>query len=87
MEEIQEIKERNRRVELDKAWETSYMRRGIIVVITYLFAVLWLTVIENEKPFLNALVPCGGYLFSTMSLPFAKRWWIKRNKTENQTVR
>ena len=87
MEEIQEIKERNRRVELDKAWETSYMRRGIIVVITYLFAVLWLTVIENEKPFLKALVPCGGYLFSTMSLPFAKCWWIKRNKTENQTVR
>jgi hypothetical protein len=80
---LEEIKERNRRVELDKAWETSYMRRGIIAVLTYIVAFLWLSIIENERPFMNALVPCGGYLFSTLSLPFAKRWWIKNHTHDN----
>ncbi|MFZ2253395.1 MAG: hypothetical protein WAW13_04500 [Minisyncoccia bacterium] len=78
MEQIDEIKERNRRVELDKAWETSVARRFIIAVITYVVATIWLIVIENEKPFLNALVPLGGYLLSTLSLSFVKKWWIEK---------
>ena len=77
---IQEIKERNRRVELDKAWETSLTRRSIIALVTYGVATVWLLIIGNEKPFLNALVPFGGYLFSTWSLPIVKKWWIVRQK-------
>ena len=30
--EIKKIKERNKRVELDKAWETSYTRRIFILI-------------------------------------------------------
>jgi len=34
--EIAEIKERNKRVEADKAWETSNTRKLIIFVLTYI---------------------------------------------------
>ena len=78
MEEIQEIQKRNKKVELDKAWETSWTRRGIIAGITYVVATIWLFIIENETPFLNALVPFGGYIFSTLSLGFIKKWWIEK---------
>lgn len=77
-EKIAKIMERNRRVELDKAWELSFIRRSIIAVITYIVAVAWLYLIRNSRPFLNALVPFGGYIFSTLSLPFVKKWWISR---------
>lgn len=78
MEEIENLKERNRRVELDKAWETSLTRRITVALLTYIVASGWLLMIENGKPFLNALVPAGGYLLSTLSLPFVKRRWIKK---------
>ncbi len=77
MEDIKKILERNHRVEIDKAWETSFTRRAIIAIITYIVATMWMFVIDNDKPFLNALVPFGGYLFSTLSLPFAKKFWSK----------
>ena len=80
--EVESIKERNRRVELDKAWETSWTRRGVITVFTYIVAVLWLVVIENSHPWLNAFIPAGAYILSTLSLPFIKRWWSK-NKLLN----
>jgi hypothetical protein len=78
MTEIEAIKERNRRVGLDKAWETSITRRTIIAFLTYVVAVTWLKIIGNETPFLSALVPCGGYIFSTWSLPVIKKWWIAK---------
>ena len=78
MLEIDEIKVRNRRVEKDKAWETSMTRRVVIASITYVCASVWLIKIGNEEPFLNALVPMGGYILSTWSLPFIKEIWIKK---------
>lgn len=78
-DQIKIIEERNRRVELDKAWETSKTRRGIIAVATYVIATLWLMIIENEHPFLNAFVPTGGYLLSTLTLGFAKSAWVKKH--------
>lgn len=77
-EEIEAIQERNKRVELDKAWETSRTRRSIVAFLTYLTAAVFLKLIGNSQPFLNALVPFGGYLFSTITLPYVKRWWTKR---------
>lgn len=82
-DELREIQDRNRKVELNKSWETSLTRRFIIAGITYIVAVLWLRIIRNDQPFLNALVPFGGYLFSTWSLPFVKNWWI-RKYSENE---
>lgn len=78
MKSIEEILERNSRVELDKAWETSKTRRVCIAGITYVIALFFMWRIGVSDPFVNALVPTGGYLLSTLSLPVAKRWWIER---------
>ncbi|MEK9154298.1 MAG: hypothetical protein AAB798_02395 [Patescibacteria group bacterium] len=76
--EIQDIQARNRRVEVDKAWEMSMVRRGSVVVLTYAFVVVWLISIENASPFLNAVIPAGGYFLSTLTLGVIKNWWQKR---------
>ena len=75
--EIAALKARNQKVEADKAWETSLTRRTIIAIITYLLVVLFLYTIKIQKPWLNAIVPTVGFILSTLSLPFFKRWWIE----------
>jgi len=79
-QEIQNIKERNQRVELDKAWERSWTRRIFIAIATYIVAFIWLVVIGDTMPLLKAFVPSVGYLLSTLSLPFVKSWWAKKHK-------
>ena len=46
--EIEQIKERNKRVELDKAWETSWARRICIMVLTYIVVVVYSYIIKNN---------------------------------------
>jgi len=75
--ELQNIKERNARVEADKAWETSFTRRAIIAIMTYLIVVLFLFMINAPKPWLNALVPTAGFILSTLTLPIFKKWWLR----------
>jgi hypothetical protein len=77
--EIEVIKERNTRVEADKAWETSYFRVLLISGIIYVVAVKVLHFIGSGNYFLNALVPAIGYFISVQSLPFIKKWWIKNH--------
>lgn len=66
---------RNKRVELDKAWETSWTRKLFLIVTTYLAVSLYLHAIHVPNPWLNAIVPAGGFLLSTLSLPLIKRFW------------
>lgn len=80
MQSVEDILKRNSRVELDKAWETSKTRRIIIALITYLTATTFLKLIGNEAYLVNALIPVGGYLLSTLSLPAVKTWWIRTFK-------
>ena len=63
---------------MDKAWETSVTRRTIIATITYAVVVIFLYMINAPLPFLSALVPCAGYLLSTLTMPMFKRAWLKR---------
>jgi preprotein translocase subunit SecF len=77
-EDINLIKERNRRVESDKAWETSWTRKIIIAILTYLVIVLFFFVAQLPKPFVNSIVPTAGFVLSTLSLPFFKKWWLNR---------
>ncbi len=79
MQSIEEILQRNTKVESDKAWETSYTRRFCIALITYVTALLFLTIIYDSAPLIHALVPVGGYLLSTLSLPFIKDRLIKKH--------
>ncbi len=76
-QELLAIHDRNRRVELDKAWERSWTRRLFIAALTYVVAGLWLVLIHEVYPWAKAFVPTGGYLLSTLSLPFVKRWWTR----------
>ncbi|VVC00065.1 Uncharacterised protein [uncultured archaeon] len=76
-EKISSIVERNKRVEADKAWETSKFRRGLIALATYVVVVYFLLLINVPNPFLNALVPTLGFIVSTLSLPFIREWWVK----------
>ena len=68
---IKAIEDRNKRVELDKAWETSWTRRGIIIVLTYFVVVLFFYFANLPNPFVNSIVPTLGFVLSTLSLP---RW-------------
>lgn len=77
-QELRAIKDRNLRVEADKAWEKSFFRTAIIVATTYIVASIALIMIGNENPFRNALVPALGFLLSIQSLPFIKRTWIRQ---------
>lgn len=74
---VQEIEERNARVEADKAWETSFTRVISITIVTYIIATITFVVIGNEHPYRNALVPTMGFLLSVQSFPFLKKLWIK----------
>ncbi|MBI5225779.1 hypothetical protein HY994_00885 [Candidatus Micrarchaeota archaeon] len=74
---IDAIRSRNARVEADKAWETSWTRRLIIAAITYILASALLVWIRAPQPFLAALVPTLGYVLSTLTLPFAKQYWLE----------
>jgi hypothetical protein len=82
-ERIFDIEERNRRVELDKAWEVSWVRRGLILVITYAVVVLILGRIHPEGAFIDAVIPCLGYLLSTLSLPMIRHLWVERRTDDN----
>ncbi len=71
------IEQRNKRVELNKAWETSFARKIIITLLTYITIVLFFLIAQLPKPFINSIVPTAGFVLSTLSLPFFKRMWIK----------
>ena len=75
--EIRKIKERNARVEADKAWETSNARRGLITLSVYILALLIFLNTNTREPMLNALIPAMGYFLSTITLPPLKEWWMK----------
>lgn len=81
--EIELIKKRNLGVEMDKAWETSWTRRIFVAGITYLIAFAWMSAIGESLVFLKACIPTGGYLLSTLSLPFVKNIWVTRKKIRN----
>lgn len=74
--QLEAIHARNRRVEQDKAWEQSYTRCGFIVIVTYLTATLFLWLIGETLPFFKALIPTGGYILSSLSLPWLKKRWM-----------
>ena len=77
-QEIEVIKQRNLKVEADKAWEISLFRKISIAIATYIVAAIYMYFIGVGNFFGNALIPTLGYILSTLSLPFVKRWWIDR---------
>tara|TARA_B100001971_G_C17791751_1_gene334880 strand:+ start:315 stop:575 length:261 start_codon:yes stop_codon:yes gene_type:complete len=80
--EIVSVKERNKRVEMDKAWETSWSRKIAVVLLTYIVIVVFFYFAGLPRPFINSIVPSLAFLLSTLTIPFLKKIWINnyRNK-------
>ncbi len=78
--EIELIKERNKRVEKDKKWETSWTRRICIMILTYIVVVIYTFITSKiNNVFLSSLVPVIGFTLSTLSLSVVREFWDKRN--------
>lgn len=74
--EIENIKERNKRVELDKAWETSMTRKICICILTYIVVITYSYIIRKyDNILLSSLVPVIGFTLSTLSLKFVRKIW------------
>ena len=79
--EILKIKERNKRVELDKAWETSLIRKICICILTYIVVVIYSIIINKTSSiWLSSLVPVIGFTLSTLSLKLVRNIWEKNKK-------
>lgn len=74
---LRAIEKRNVQVGLDKAWETSFTRRCLIIIFTYLAIALYFWSIGIAKPWINAVVPALGFLLSSLTLPFFRKIWEK----------
>tara|TARA_B100000315_G_scaffold177384_1_gene165967 strand:+ start:311 stop:610 length:300 start_codon:yes stop_codon:yes gene_type:complete len=83
-ERIQAIEDRNRRVEADKGWETSWFRRILLSVAIYITAVLFLWSSNADAYWLQSLVPAGAFLLSTLSLPWVKKRWVYREQVRHR---
>ena len=80
-QEVEDIKNRNKRVELDKKWETSLTRRICICILTYIVVIIYSYLVRNyDNIFLSSLVPVIGFTLSTLSLKYVRKIWEKSNK-------
>jgi hypothetical protein len=79
---IEKLEARNIRVEADKAWETSWMRRLTVMVMTYLVVAFYLRYVVHISPWVNALVPVIGFTFSTFTLSILKKEYVQRRNTD-----
>jgi preprotein translocase subunit SecF len=75
---IEKIEKRNKKVEVDKSWETSSFRKVSIAVITYLIILIIMYLFGFKNIFINALIPTFGYLLSTLSIGILKKIYIKK---------
>lgn len=75
--EIEKLKKRNARVELDKRWETSWTRKLLLIGFTYLTITIYFLVVGVANPLVNAVVPAIGFLLSTLALTYFKDVWKK----------
>lgn len=76
--EIEQIKQRNQKVEQDKRWETSGTRKVCICILTYMVVIIYSYLTKKiNNIFLSSLVPVIGFTLSTISLNFIRKMWEK----------
>jgi hypothetical protein len=78
-ERVAKLEARNRRVEADKAWETSLTRRVSIMILIYLTVVFYLHFVIHINPWVNGLVPVIGYSVSTLTISRLKKHYTDRS--------
>ena len=80
-QEVINIKNRNKKVETDKLWETSWTRKLCIMILTYIIVVRYSYLIrKNNNIWLSSLVPVIGFTLSSLSLKFIRKKWEKKIK-------
>ena len=73
---IEAIEKRNKRVETDKAWETSWIRRICIMILTYIVVIVYSYIVRKyDNILLSSLVPVIGFTLSTLSLKLIRKIW------------
>lgn len=78
---VKKIEERNKRVELDKSWETSWTRKISIMILTYIIVIIYSYLIRKyDNILLTSLVPVIGFTLSTLSLKAIRKIWEKNIK-------
>lgn len=75
--EIELLKERNRKVEENKKWETSNLRKVLIAITTYFVMCLVMYSIKVEDFYISAIVPTLGFLLSTLSFELIRKYFVK----------
>jgi hypothetical protein len=78
--QINEIKQRNARVEADKARETSRARKIIIALLTYIVIIIFFYTAKLPHPRLNAIVPTIGFILSTLGFDAIKKMRLQHKK-------
>ena len=75
--EIENIKQRNKRVEL------SLTRKLCICILTYIVVIIYSYMVRNyDNIFLSSLVPVIGFTLSTLSLRYIRKIWEKNTKND-----
>jgi hypothetical protein len=75
---LAQIENRNKRVETDKAWESSWTRKLAIAFLTYIVVCIYLKFVVGVDPWINAIVPTIGFLLSTLTLGWIKSYWLQK---------
>lgn len=79
---VLEIERRNKKVEVDKAWEVSKTRKIFIIITTYLTLGIYMQYINIYKPWLNAIIPTFAFFLSTLTYPIVRRFWENNIKNK-----
>ena len=76
---IEKIEKRNKSVEKDKAWETSWTRRICIMILTYIIVIIYSYLIKKyDNILLSSLVPVIGFTLSTLSIRVVRKFWERK---------
>ena len=79
-EKIKKIEGRNKKVQLDKKWETSWTRKICIMFITYIIVLIYSYIVSNyDNIMLSSLVPVIGFGLSTLSLKVIRKVWESKS--------
>lgn len=78
---IEKIEKRNKKVETDKAWETSWTRKICIMILTYIIVVIYSYLVRNyHNIYFSSIVPVIGFVLSTLSLRLIRKIWENNRK-------
>lgn len=77
-DDIKKLKQRNKKVEQNKAWEVSIARKSILSILIYICVLICFLYLDISNPFFNAIIPTTAFILSTMSMTWFKYLWLNK---------